>query len=113
MIKLSDVIMPAFRESWANHDNYTYNVEKGGRDTGKTSLHALRMVYNRMKTKTSGLCVRRYSNTLADSVFQDILWAIKRFDVERYWSWKLSPLCFRYKPTGTVILFRELIKPIG
>jgi len=106
MIKLSDVIMPAFRESWANHDNYTYNVEKGGRDTGKTSLHALRMVYNRMKTKTSGLCVRRYSNTLADSTFQDILWAIKRLDVERYWSWRMSPLSFRYKPTGTVILFR-------
>ncbi len=105
-INLSDIIIPVFKNSWRAHDKYTYNIEKGGRDTGKSSLHALRMVYNRMRTKTSGLCVRRYANTLADSSFQDILWAVKKFNVEHLWTWKMSPLSFRYTPTGTVIIFR-------
>lgn len=105
-IRLSEIITPAFVESWKGHDRYTYNVEKGGRDTGKSCLHALRMVYNRIKTKTSGVCVRRYANTLYDSVYQDILWAIKRFGMEDYWTWRKSPMCFRYRPTGNVILFR-------
>lgn len=105
-MKLSEIIPPVFHESWRGHDKYTHNVEKGGRNSAKSSTHVLRMVYNRMKTKTSGLCVRRYANTLADSTWQDVLWAIKRFGVEDKWTWKQSPLSFRYVPAGNVILFR-------
>lgn len=98
--------MPVFHESWRQFDNYTYHIEKGGRDTGKSTMFAQRMVYNRMKYKTSGLCIRRYANTLRDSMFQDLLWAIRQFGVEYAWIWRVSPLKLIYTPTGASILFR-------
>ena len=105
-LRLSEIIPLAFHKSWKNHNKFTHNVEKGGRNTGKSSLHALRLVYNRMKTKTSGVALRRYANTLFDSVYKDIWWAVKMFKVEHLWDKRVSPLRYIYLPTGTEILFR-------
>jgi len=105
-IKLSEIISPNFIESWRADYTHTYCIEKGGRDSGKSSKHALRMVYNRMSTMTSGACIRRFGNTLHGSVYQDIIWATKKFGVQHLWDFKKSPLAAIYKPTGTKILFK-------
>jgi phage terminase large subunit len=105
-IKLSELIIPSFQASWKNQKFFRHNIEKGGRNSGKSVLHALRMVFNRMNTLTSGLCVRRYGNALRDSMFVDIGFAIKLFRVEHLWKFSYSPLRYTYLPTGTSILFR-------
>jgi PBSX family phage terminase large subunit len=110
-IRLSEILLPNFIDSWRADNKFTYCIEKGGRDSGKSSKHALRMVYNRMITDTSGACIRRFATTLHGSVYQDISWAIRRLGVEHLWYLKKSPLEAIYKPKGTKILFRGVEGP--
>ncbi|MBS4900836.1 MAG: phage terminase large subunit, partial [Clostridiales bacterium] len=56
----------------------------------------------------NGLCVRRYSNTLRDSVFSDLKWAIAKLGVEHDFECTVSPLQITRKSTGQKILFRGL-----
>lgn len=109
--KISDILAPAFYNSWKQDRNNMHNVEKGGRNTGKTVKHCVRMVFNRMKNKTSGLCIRKFQNQLRDSVFQDIRFAINLIGVQDYWKPTYSPLKWTYLPWGNEILFRGADRP--
>ncbi len=56
----------------------------------------------------NGLCVRRYSNTLRDSVYSDLKWAIHRFGLDAFFECTVSPMQIIRKSTGQKILFRGL-----
>ena len=56
----------------------------------------------------NALCVRRYSNTLRDSVFSDLKWAIHRLGVDAYFDCTVSPMQITRRSTGQKILFRGL-----
>lgn len=86
-----------------------YRVCKGSRGSKKSKTTALNMIVRIMKyPESNGLCVRRYSNTLRDSVFSDLKWAIHRLCVDDYFECTVSPMQIVYKPTGQKILFRGL-----
>lgn len=91
----------------------TYNLP-GGRGSCKSSFVSLEIVNGIMKD-TSGhsnaIVFRLYGNTLRESVFSQIAWAIDTLGVNHLWKSRLSPMQWTYTPTGAQIIFRGLDDP--
>lgn len=87
-----------------------YNLP-GGRGSGKSSFCALEIVNGIMQDQTgdsSAIIFRRTANTMRESVYSQIAWAIDRLGVNDLWRGSVSPMCWTYKPTGAQIIFRGL-----
>lgn len=90
-----------------------YNLP-GGRGSGKSSFVALEIVDAMMKDPTgqsNAIVFRRYANTLRESVYSQIAWAIDALGVSGLWKGRLSPMGYTYLPTGAQIVFRGLDDP--
>ena len=86
-----------------------YRVCKGSRGSKKSKTTAINMITRLVQyPESNGLCVRRYQNTLRDSVFSDLKWAIHKLQLDQFFDWTVSPMEIIYKPTGQKILFRGL-----
>lgn len=113
-VKLSEIIVPAFFELWSSirgHEHSDYWLS-GGRGSTKSSFISIAIVMLIMKFSwANAVIVRRFSNTLRDSVYQQMLWAIDMLGVSDYFKASLSPLEIVYKPTGQRIVFRGLDDP--
>lgn len=105
-LDIAKFVAPHFVDFWQAELKYTYIIGKGGRNSAKSSHAALKMVWRRMISKTSGLCMRKVKETIRDSQFVDIAWAIDLLGVSHLWEKKLSPLKWIFRPTGTEIIFR-------
>ena len=107
MVKLSDIVLPAYYEFW--NTKKTYVVCKGSRGSGKSKHAALWHIYYMMKYPMSNtLVVRKVERTLRDSCYSDLKWAIHQLGVDSQWRCTTSPLEITYIPTGQKILFRGL-----
>lgn len=81
----------------------------GGRGSAKSSFVSLEIVDGIMKDDDANAIVfRRYANTLRESVYSQISWAIDELGVSHLWCSSVSPMVFTYKPTGQKIYFRGL-----
>ena len=83
----------------------------GGRGSGKSSFVGLEIVSGIMHDKTgtsNAIIFRRTANTMRESVYSQIAWAIDVLGVNEYWRGNVSPMSWVYKPTGAQILFRGL-----
>lgn len=106
-IKLSEVVLPAYKEFW--NTKKTYVVCKGSRGSGKSKHAALWHIVNMIKYPLSNtLVIRKVERTLRDSVYSDLKWAINKLGLDEYWNCTTSPLEMTYIPTGQKILFRGL-----
>lgn len=56
--------------------------------------------------------VRRFGNTLRDSVYTQVLWAVDALGLSEYFKAKISPLEIVYLPTGQRIVFRGCDDPL-
>lgn len=84
----------------------------GGRGSTKSSFVGLEIVNLIKKNPTMhALCCRKVSNTLKDSVFNQIKWAISALDLDEEFSSTVSPIEITYKPTGQKIYFRGADDP--
>lgn len=112
--RLSDLILPNFIDFWkaAKSDKYTYYVLKGGRNSAKSSHIALFIIYWLMKNSTNALVVRKIGNTLQESVYEQLKWAIGLLGVNEYWKIKKNPLEMIYIPNKSRILFRGADNPL-
>lgn len=114
-IKLSEKVLPAFLPFWKQCNRKTmrklYKVLKGGRGSSKSTHIAERIIIDLMRYKVNALAVRKVGNTLAESVFEQLKWAIDYLGVSDKWEEKKSPLRLIYKPFGNMILFRGADKP--
>lgn len=91
----------------------TYNLP-GGRGSCKSSFVSLEVVNGIMKDTTghsNAIVFRLYGNTLRESVFSQIAWAIDTLGVNHLWKSRLSPMQWTYTPTGAQIVFRGLDDP--
>ena len=73
-----------------------YNLP-GGRGSGKSSFVALEIVNAIMRDPTgqsNAIVFRRYANTMRESVFSQITWAIDALGVSELWRSRLSPMGF-------------------
>ncbi len=106
---IAPVYLPLHEDIQAQQHQY-YNLP-GGRGSGKSSFCALEIVNGIMQDQTgesSAIVFRRTANTMRESVFSQIAWAIDILDVGDLWRGSVSPMCWTYKPTGAQILFRGL-----
>ncbi len=112
MPKLREIIAPSFYGVHRDiaKGRHTHYWEKGGRGSAKSSFISVELVLGIMRDagegrRTHALCMRRYSNTLRESVYEQIQWAISVLGVSHLWKGSVSPMRFTYI-TGQTILFR-------
>lgn len=86
----------------------TYNLP-GGRGSCKSSFVSVEIVSGIMQDGESNAIVfRAVGNTLRDSCYSQIGWAIDTLGVSHLWRGRVSPMSYTYLPTGQEILFRGL-----
>lgn len=113
-VKLSGLIAPSFYELHRLVKNYcyTYYWLKGGRGSTKSSFISIEIVQGIIKDpQANAVCFRKVGDTLKDSVFAQILWAIDALGVGDFFRVMLTPLRIIYKPTGQMIYFKGLDDP--
>lgn len=106
---IAPVYMPLHEDIQAQQHQY-YNLP-GGRGSGKSSFCALEIVNGVMRDTTgqsNAIVFRRTANTMRESVYSQIAWAIDILDVNNLWRGNVSPMSWTYKPTGAQIVFRGL-----
>ena len=106
---IAPVYLPLHEDIQAQQHQY-YNLP-GGRGSGKSSFCALEIVSGIMQDQTgesSAIVFRRTANTMRESVYSQIAWAIDVLDVGDLWRGSVSPMCWTYRPTGAQIIFRGL-----
>jgi len=104
VLSLRKIIGTAYDDFW--YDQHEFRILKGSRGSGKSKITALNLIYRMMNyPDANALVARRYYNTLRNSCYADLLWAINRFGVDDLWARTTAPLQITYKPTGQVILF--------
>lgn len=108
---LQEVVGKGYGKFW--HSKQRYLVVKGSRASKKSTTAAIKIIVRMMQYPESNtLVVRQTAESLKDSCFAQLLWAIKRLGVESYWKYTKSPLEITYMPTGQKILFRGLDNPL-
>ena len=91
---------------------HTHYWLKGGRGSTKSSfiglvIPLLMMIDGGNGIQSNAVAMRKVGDTMANSIYTQILWGIEQLGVDEYWEARISPLSIRYKPTGQVILFRS------
>lgn len=112
-VRMSEKVLPAFHDFWKTSadSQYLYKVLKGGRNSSKSTHISLRIIFDLMKDPVNALVIRKVANTLAESVFEQLLWAIDYLGVSKYWKVTRSPLGLYYLPRGNRIIFRGADEP--
>lgn len=113
-VKLSELISPSFYEMHKDIKNnrYTHYWLKGGRGSTKSSFVSIEIILGIMKDPNANAVVlRKVKETIKDSVFEQLIWAIEKLKVSEYWDIKHNPMELIYIPTGQKILFRGADKP--
>lgn len=113
-VKLSSIVAKSFHKVHTLIKNhlYTHFWFKGGRGSTKSSFISIETILGIMRDPLSNAVVlRKVKDTLKDSVFEQLQWAIDALGVTNFWDAKLSPLELIYKPTGQKIIFRGADKP--
>jgi PBSX family phage terminase large subunit len=116
-IHLTDIIAPTFYPvHWDILDGkHTYYDLYGGRGSTKSSFISIETVLGMMMDAergeyTNAVVFRKVGNTLRESVFEQIAWAIDALGANDAWAFSVSPMQYIYKPTGQKIIFRGLDK---
>ncbi len=92
---------------------HTEYILPGGRGSMKSSTISLiipELLKNNPNMHT--LILRKVGNTIKDSVYAQIKWAIDKLDLNEEFTCKVSPMEITYKPTGQKIYFRGADDPL-
>ncbi|MTI62264.1 MAG: PBSX family phage terminase large subunit [Firmicutes bacterium] len=116
--RLSELLAPSFYSLHVDikknrHSEYWL---KGGRGSTKSSFAALEIILGMMRDADNGqhtnaVALRKVKDTLHESVFEQLAWAIEKLNVSHLWEIPKSKLELTYLPTGQKILFRGADKP--
>jgi phage terminase large subunit len=117
-MNLKSVIAPSFYEVHKDIKQglHTHYWENGGRGSTKSSFISIEIVQGMMKDAQKGImsnavALRKVKDTLHDSVFDQLVWAIDILGVSQYWNIPKTKLELTYIPTGQKIKFRGADKP--
>ena len=107
MTDLQDIIGRGYAEFWNSKKRYV--CVKGSRASKKSTTAALKIIVRMMQyPEANTLVIRQTAESLKDSCYAQLLWAIDRLGVSPWWRATKSPLEIEYIPTGQKILFRGL-----
>lgn len=112
-VKLSSLIPVPFAKTWrASFDkDILHIVEKGGRGSGKSSAISHALIQIIMRQAVNAVAIRYIDNTLEQSVYEQLKWAIEEQKVTHLFRFNKSPLRITYKPRGNYIAFRGAQNP--
>ena len=106
-ISLQEMVGKNYADFWNTQKRYC--VCKGSRGSKKSKTAALRRIFRIVNyPKCNYLCIRRYANTIRDSIYADTKWAISKLGLDAFFNCTVSPMEITYIPTGQKILFRGL-----
>ena len=111
--KLSEFIPQAFHSTWraSLNSNILNVVEKGGRGSGKSSDIAHIITQLLMRYAVNAVGIRYVDNTLEQSIYEQMKWAIEEQGVTYLFKFNKSPLRITYKPRGNYMIFRGAQNP--
>ena len=106
--RVQENINPHFKSVWVS--SLPYNVLKGGRNSFKSSVIVLKLVYMMLRYIIVGetaniVIIRKVANTIRDSVFNKVWWALRLFGIDRQFSKTVSPFKIVHKKTGSTFYF--------
>ena len=79
---------------------------KGGRGSTKSSFVSIEIILGIVKDpKANALVVKKVANTLRDSVYSQMVWAIEALGWMEYFQCKVNPMEIVLKATGQKVLF--------
>lgn len=110
----ADILAPSFINVYrdARDRRHMEYLLKGGRGSTKSSFASLMIVYLLVNNPgVHALAMRQIANTMRDSVYSQIVWAIDTLGLSEQFKCITSPLEIEYKPTGQKIYFRGADKP--
>ncbi|MFM8320772.1 MAG: PBSX family phage terminase large subunit [Chloroflexota bacterium] len=110
----ADVLAPAFLDLYDDIRSHLHTeyVLKGGRGSTKSSFISLAIVWLIKNNPTMhAIALRQVANTLRDSVYSQLCWAIAELELENEFKCITSPLEITYIPTGQKIYFRGADEP--
>lgn len=85
---------------------------KAGRASCKSSSVSIYLIVHLMKNPLSNIVIiRANENTLRDSVYEQMKWAIAQLEATNDFRFMKSPLEIIYKPTGQRIIFKGANNP--
>ena len=108
LVNIQKEVNPHFREVWTT--SKPYNILRGGRNSFKSSVIALLLVYMivghvSLGRKANVVVIRKVANTIRDSVFLKIQWALLKFGMLDQFDCTVSPFKITHKKTGSTFYF--------
>lgn len=107
-INIQKEVNPHFKSVWTTKK--PYNILRGGRNSFKSSVIALLLVYLVVKMISKGekanvVVIRKVANTIRDSVYLKIQWAIRKFGITNQFDMTVSPFKITHIATGSSFYF--------
>ncbi|MEK4701980.1 PBSX family phage terminase large subunit [Solibacillus sp. FSL R7-0668] len=107
-IDIQENVNPHFKPVWTT--TKPYNILRGGRNSFKSSVIALLLVYKMIQMicrgeKANIIVIRKVANTIRDSVYLKIQWAIRKFDMTDDFDMTVSPFRITHRGTGSSFSF--------
>lgn len=92
-----------------NHSEYWLY---GGRGSCKSSFVSIEILLGLLRDRDAhAIIYRKVADTIRDSVYAQMLWAIDTIGLSHLWQCKVSPMELTYLPTGQRVLFRGADDP--
>lgn len=112
-ISLKEKIKPSFYSvaRAALNPDILHIACKGGRGSGKSSDIALLIIILVKHFAVNAVCIRKTDNTLEQSVYEQLKWAISELGLTNQFKFNKSPLRITYTPRGNYIVFRGAQNP--
>ena len=109
VFRLSKQINPTFKDVW--YSSVPYTVLKGGRNSFKSSVISLRLVvemikYINMSEKANVIVIRKVANTIRDSVFLKVQWALDKLGIMNQFKTTVGP----FKSFINVLALRFILR---
>lgn len=108
VINIQREVNPHFKRVW--NSKKSFNVLKGGRNSFKSSVIALLLVFKMIwyisrGEKANIVVIRKVANTLRDSVFLKIQWALLKFFILDQFKITVAPFRIKHEKTGSCFYF--------
>nr|UYL16524.1 MAG: terminase large subunit [Caudoviricetes sp.] len=112
-IRMSELLASKFHDVWrASKSKDILNVVcSGGRGSGKSSNVAHIITQFLMRYPVNAVGIRKIDNTLEQSIYEQMKWAIEEQKVTHLFKFNKSPLRITYIPRGNYMVFRGAQHP--
>lgn len=113
--RISELIAPVYYDAHRDmkaggHDVYWI---KGGRGSAKSAFLSFEILFGLIRdSNANALVLRRFGNTVKDSVFAQIIWAAEMLGIADQFTSRTSPYELIRRDTGQRILFRGTDDPL-